>query len=190
MATKSSERTTNQTRPTSSGRFCVRGLSETFLGEEKEACGELASEPEPDDRYSFLVPNCCVFSLLHRSVSCRTELEQKIVAATNYSDWCALNYDFDAGNPICERQLSTVSFFALGEGSPGRRIGERRRGGKGSDLPIVVRFSPWGSEVVAQRLVSLSLKQQAALATLVALAAWVTLVAWAAWAALEMGECC
>ena len=39
------------------------------------------------------------------------ELEEKIVAVTEYTNFCALNYDFDENNPICVRQDSVVNYF-------------------------------------------------------------------------------
>lgn len=38
-------------------------------------------------------------------------MEEKIVAVSDYTNFCELNYDFNAGDPICVRHDSVVNFF-------------------------------------------------------------------------------
>lgn len=44
-----------------------------------------------------------------------TDFEEELVAVEKYEDFCALTYEFDAENPTCVRQASSVSFFDPGE---------------------------------------------------------------------------
>lgn len=45
------------------------------------------------------------------------EMEEKIVAVEEYVKFCALNYEFDAVNPICVRHDSPVNYFDTGKNS-------------------------------------------------------------------------
>lgn len=42
-------------------------------------------------------------------------MEEKIVAVSDYTNFCELNYDFNAGDPICVRHDSVVNFFDPGK---------------------------------------------------------------------------
>lgn len=62
------------------------------------------------------------------------ELERKIVAVDEYTEFCAYNYEFDSESPICARQASPVNFFATGEGGlldAGRHAGIVQEGNGG-----------------------------------------------------------
>lgn len=51
------------------------------------------------------------------------EMEEKIVAVTEYTNFCALNYDFNANAPVCVRQDSVVNYFDPSERLLRRFIG-------------------------------------------------------------------
>lgn len=42
-------------------------------------------------------------------------MEEKIVGVADYVNFCALNYDFNASDPICVRHNSAVNFFDPGK---------------------------------------------------------------------------